>query len=273
MENEAAMAGRFSSPWWVKEEQQEITSTLSREKLHLLGTVHHDPKGCQKLHDFLEQQGADLILLEFSAYGLSYRKENGAHLQKQFWINLAWAAGQLGLKAKGARQHPEVDAVRRQLGLPFEYRAARRFGLRHRVPVHLVDCSSFSQRMIASWEELVSPKNLFHLLSIPSHRPPVDLLYRKAHRLIFPEGTHRPPGELPSKAPSPSGLWQKRERDLARRIENILAFHDTKKPVYVGGWQHLVPGQEFATLRELLKIEKDRCHLLTGPAETGGHEC
>ncbi len=264
MESDWTMGCSPDSTLVVNEAQKKVPSRPSRGKLHLLGTVHHDPRGYRKLRRFLEWHQPDLILLEFSPYGLTFRKDKGPELQRLFRKNLSWAAGQLGLTVKGARKHPEIDAVQRQLSLPFEYRAAAGYGFRKGVSLELIDCSSFSQKMIGLWKELISRENLLQLLSLSSRRPSVNRLYGRACRLIFQEEFHCPRRETPPESSSPSRPWNEREKDLAGNIEKILSVHGATRPLYVGGWQHLTPGSKPAALRDLLEIDKSRCHLLAG---------
>jgi hypothetical protein len=101
--------------------------------------------------------------------------------------------------------------------------------------------------------------NLAALLDLPATVPDIDKIRRRAVKRmeaslkeLYP--LHRYKGEARS--------WISRERRMVRRIQEGLAVFEAEAPLYVGGWQHLVPSGSFPGLRELLNIPVHHCHIL-----------
>jgi hypothetical protein len=231
-------------------------------RLTLVGTVHGDHQGFERTACLLRLLQPDLVIVELSPYARAFRDSNQVSLQRTLKQNLRAAAGGCSLPFRHALTHPEIKAIRRQLVLPFEYRAARRFSQASGSNLSLVDYSPFSRKMIKLWPEMLSSRNLAFLLSLPRDvRPPVTKTYDWAA------------GSIRGEVPSPAGLveradadtdllWEHRERRMAYLIRSILHSIRPLRAVHLGGWQHLAVGGNFPSLRELLGIELGHCCLL-----------
>ncbi len=230
--------------------------------LILVGGVHGDRHGFRRTLHFLETFQPDLVLVELSPFGKSFRDRNRRTLQQTFAHNLLLAARHVHLSLREALLHPEIKVIRRQLALPFEYRAARRFVRNTGNRLALVDSSLFSRRMIAHWPELISSSNLSSLLLLaPDTRPTSAQTYERAAQLICQELT--PPaftGEW--RWQTSDALWQRREQFLATRIRSTLRETAPWRATYLGGWQHLTGAGPSPTLRELLGLDRNSCWLL-----------
>jgi hypothetical protein len=241
----------------------------SRRRLHdrltLVGTVHRDPAGYSKCVELLRSLSPDLVLVELSPFGLFFRKRNGRRLQRTLRGNLEKAARTRSIMLDQALIHPEIEAIRIQLNLPFEYRAAVAYSKETGADYRLVDSSYFSRRLIESWPDLITTENLEWLLSSPSHVPPVATLYQTAARLIRGGNLSSASGEepvSPDDHDDDDDAWRAREFLLAARINSHLAAPAPSKPVYLGGWTHLTAGGRLPTLRDILGAEPSRCILL-----------
>lgn len=235
----------------------------------LVGTVHRDPHGFRKLRRLLEELEPDLLLLELSPLGKCYRQRHGRRLFATFHRNLRRAAESCGIPFPRARLHPQILAVGRQLGLPFEYRAAARHVRRADLPpVVLVDDSRFSSHCIRSWSNLVSKTNLVQLLQLPRIQVDVEAQYRKAAGRIFPTEENSLPRSTYCRAGDPDA-WEQREMTLSRTILEALGSFSARRPVYIGGWRHLTPGRTQPTVRTLLNVPSERCILLPSRLQTG----
>ena len=95
--------------------------------LILVGGVHGDRHGFRRTLHFLETFQPDLVMVELSPFGKAFRDRNRRTLQQTFAHNLLLAARHVHLSLREALLHPEIKVIRRQLALPFEYRAALRF--------------------------------------------------------------------------------------------------------------------------------------------------
>ena len=234
-------------------------------RLIIVGVVHGDPNGFERTLDALSCLKPDLILIELSPFGRSLR----ARLQKSLLRTLADSVSKacidLGLRSREAQRRPEIARIRRQLCLPFEYRAARRHCARNDSRILLCDCSEFSRQWVASWPGMISPANIRSLLSNPGTAPRHEIgnAYGMAARALAAELA------LADERPSSRALesrwdsgWDRRERHLASTVWAALHALRPRNPVYLGGWRHLLLGQSPPTLRELLGIPRHRCILL-----------
>ena len=240
------------------------------ERLTLVGTVHRDPDGYVKCLELLRSLSPDLVLVELSPFGLFFRKRNGRRLQRTLRRNLKEAARTRSIKLDLTLSHPEIEAIRLQLNLPFEYRAAVAYSRETGADYRLVDSSHFSRRLIESWPDLITTENLEWLLSSSSHVPPVSKLYQTATRLIRGGNPSDAFGEEPvspdDHEDDDDDPWRVRELFLAARISSHLAALEPSKPFYLGGWTHLTAGGRLPTLRDILGAEPSRCILLPSAA-------
>jgi hypothetical protein len=157
--------------------------------------------------------------------------------------------------------HPAVVRLRSQLGLPFEYRAARRYARFHPSRWLLCDASAFSRRFMASWPELISRENLAKLLAFSDSSRSHQDGYFLARRALAEED-RRESFWTEAVESRWSSWWARREEHLARTVWTALHAFEPKRPVYLGGWQHLLRSRGHATLRTLLGVGVDRCVLL-----------
>jgi hypothetical protein len=231
-------------------------------RLTLVGTVHSDDRGFARIVRFLDSFQPDLIFVELSPYAKAFRDRNQATLQRTLNRNLRVAAGKCRLLFREALTHPEIKAIRRQLSLPLEFRAARRFSQATGSRLFLVDYSPFSRKLIALWPDLLASENLASLLSLPRNaRPEVARIYDLAAQSILGAGSSAA-GLVATDDDEPDRCWEKRERHLADTIFSHLHDHRPSKAVYLGGWLHLSIGGSLPSLRELLKIGLSQCTLL-----------
>ena len=227
-----------------------------------MGTVHADRHGFARTASLLGSLQPDLVFVELSPYGKTFRSNNRLALQRTLNHNLRAAAEKCGLLFKHALTHPEIKAVRRQIVLPFEYRAAWRYSRASGAELLLVDFSPFSREMISSWPEMLSSENLATLLSLPrDSRLAITKVYDLAAQGIRGESpTIAGIAEAGDAGTDP--IWKKRERHMAGVIRSTLRTRHPKKSVHLGGWQHLTIGCRFSSLRELLRIDLFQCYLL-----------
>jgi len=232
-------------------------------RLTLLGTVHRDPRGFGRLRLFLEMRQPDLILVELSPFGWAFRKVNREELNRTLTERLRQAARKAGCTWHRALAHPEIQAIRRQIALPYEYRASRQYAHTHDKRILLVDRSDFSQALIGSWPDLLSTANLALLLTVPPsrHKHSVEDQYRRAHALLSTAsaGVER---FLCTIGCSEDDARQERESSLAKRIREAILAVEPPSCVYVGGWEHLSNRDNPTSLRALLSMPASQCHLL-----------
>jgi hypothetical protein len=232
-------------------------------RLLLLGTVHGDKRGMARLRRFLAQVRPHLVLLEMSPFARDFRIAHQRTCQKRLSIQLKRASAQCQMSWRRAFAHPEILAIRRQLALPFEYRAALQYSRRTEAKLVLVDQSSFSRRLIASWPDLIAIGNLTTLLSLPHKCETFRIrqAYQLAHRCL---GDKTLVESLPfhQVVRQSEPAWIEREHFIAKQVRMAMTTLKGATALYIGGWQHLNAIDAPPSLRTLLKVPAAQCHLL-----------
>jgi hypothetical protein len=131
------------------------------------------------------------------------------------------------------------------------------YAKRSGVEVLPVDDSEFSREWISTWPELLSAHNLENLLLLRTQPVPAKIQYQRAADRIAGQrsGADIPEGR-------DLALWQRREGRIAAGILSRLRTNAPRRPVYIGGWQHLLSGGRLKTIRDILKLEEPSCLLL-----------
>lgn len=222
----------------------------------LLGVIHSDPKGRKRTTAFLSRYRPDLILVEISPFALDYRRKNSPRLYREFRKNLRAAADNLSIAYLSALKHPQMTRIGRQLHIPFEYRASAAYCKTTGAEVVPADWSDFSRRWIDTWPELISVENLESLLRLGDTPVLVSKNYDLAARTIVGNSP------APSQDPEEARLWQKREEKISAEILSRIELRKPIRPLYIGGWRHLLSDGPFRTVRDILGIGLSNCFLL-----------
>ncbi|MFZ2445086.1 MAG: hypothetical protein WAW37_01890 [Syntrophobacteraceae bacterium] len=225
--------------------------------LLLLGVIHSDPLGYGRTRAFLSEYRPGLVLVELSPFGLAYRREHGSRLHREFLENLRTAAGAAGIDFKAALKHPRITPIRRQISLPFEYRASAAYSAQTGAAVVPVDWSEFSARWVPTWADLISSANLAALLRLEDAPVPVSREYERAARIIRGDRS-----AVEIWTGGKDVLRREREDHIAGRIRCLLDSHGLERAVYIGGWRHLAAGGGSRTVRDILGIGLPGCFLL-----------
>ena len=250
-----------TSPSKCSSEEWKFLRPRVLQSLILLGTVHNDPAGFRELGRFLRSYEPDCVFVELSPYGLRFRLRHRRTLQRTLMGNLREACAQVRVSWQDAMRHPEIVSIRRQIALPSEYRAATRYAAQTGSKIFPIDYSLFSRKWLASWPELLSPKNLAILLSLPPNPRSVSHLYDFA-AVAMARVAPGSPENTAFHASHTDPLWAERELHMAKAIIRLCEIFSPRKPVYLGGWRHLTPGADFPRLRDILTIPPARCLLL-----------
>lgn len=211
--------------------------------LNLIGTVHRDPWGLHKLVDELTRQRPQAITVEFSSYGLRYRLRKKRVLTQRLLERLheicevgSWSVRE----RKKLLMTTGIGGIRALLDVPFEYKGASVYSKRHGLPLHCLDSSSHSSRLLSHVEELISPDNLKKVLAFEAAplKETVMREYQIAENLLL-NGTQSPWLQVIHA----NEVWERREHIMADRIRKIAAKYPGCTIVHVGGWQHLLARQ------------------------------
>lgn len=198
-------------------------------RLILLGTVHRDPRGGEALLRAIHELRPELITVEVSPYALRFRRR---HAPRFLGKDLPLQVAEFILP-------------------PYEYRAAKAYGLRYHVPVIPIDSCLKSRALLREAVELFSAENLRRL-----KEEDLGALLRREYALArrcWEDG-------LMAQHFLSNGWDLRRERAMARRIRQILSRHPTKRLLHIGGWMHMLP--TFGTLFHLLEELRPERRLL-----------
>jgi hypothetical protein len=207
------------------------------EPLILVGTVHLDPGGYDRLKSLLFELKPETVCVDVSLYALEFRKTVGREY-RSLLDNFKRVDGSLP---------PALAAVDVQLQVPFEYQAADDYGLRRGARVVPIGNSTQSQKLLAHLSrELMTTDNLVKLASReePGLPEQVENEWERARRHYLQGST------------TAGGLLRSDKR-LARQIKE---YAGREPVVHVGGWEHL------KGLSDLLSAFQPEVRLLNPPA-------
>lgn len=214
------------------------------ENLVLIGTVHGDPRGYERVRRLLEWLRPDLVTVEISPFSLRYRRAREGRWRRQLQKTLA----ELPPEAQG---HPAIRSVAAQIALPFEYRAARDYSRSNGITYLPLDLGEVARRHLPRYgRELLSPANLRALAGEPRDSLE-DLVFREFHRARL--ALARPPWRLDL---DNSPETRRRERFWSMRLKRLV--RQGGRIVHLGGWEHLVPWREGEGLRAWLAEQTPR---------------
>lgn len=221
--------------------------------LTLLGTVHRDPKGKERLLSLLHRLRPDLITLEMSEKAYTYRQGETRRQLLRLDRILERLAAELPADLLKLQAHPAVADIRTLLALPFEYQAAAAYAAEMAVPLHLIDLSDVSAAKLRRVESsLITFRNMRILITLPPGAEKSGYEgYGRAHAMITQasgEATRQTylKGRRGAEGVGPRDRW------MAEQIRRLLAARPGAHLVHVGGWVHLIEDARGETLYSLL---------------------
>ena len=166
-----------------------------RNRLTLIGVVHRDPRGEQRVMSLLEQLHCDFISLEVSPYALDWRIRNG----------LLWAGRLAGMVRNSNDEkrrrnghdllnHGEIQGILQMLTIPFEVRVSQRYSSLTGARYFLLDDSNVSKRLLSLVEnELLTRTNIANLCRKPDFDYPesIESYYDECSRVLATEPVPR----------------------------------------------------------------------------------
>jgi len=208
----------------------------------MIGVVHRDPAGEDRLTRVLRLLQPELLTLEVSPYAVEFRQEHGeVLLAKLDELTSPFKAG-----------HGQIEAIRETLKLPFEVRAAQNYANGNHCRVELVDDSEVSRRLLSVLEsELLTKDNIVHLSAqpdVPLSRT-VDSFYRRTRRLLATEPV---PPSLLGFSVERLALLQVRDDRMSGELGRVRESLPDARWVHVGGVFHLLRVRGLTLLWEQL---------------------
>lgn len=226
-----------------------VSRRKGRNLLTLIGTVHRDVRGEERLGHLLAQLQPGIITLELSEASLSYRRDKGEMQLRKLHLILDRIASERGVPLAQLEAHPTVVQIRKLLGLPFEYRAAADYARRQQIPLILIDLPNVAVRKLKRIEgELITLRNLKTLTSLPTEvEAESSEGYGVARALL---GEQSLPGIRQAFLAGKRGVEGVgiRDQHMATEIRRHLAEKTAEHLIHIGGWVHLVEDAAGETL-------------------------
>ncbi len=195
----------------------------------MLGVIHRDPEGPALLDRWLDTLEPEVITLEFSEYGRTFRERMGA-----FYRERVEEVYNRLKKADLPCYDNALSMVLSYVNMPYEFKGASRYGESHGIPVYCIDMDFFSYLRLREIEKLLGPGNLERLLSEAGERNSgyENLLAR----LYF--------GKVVKTVPYTEEMCV-RDEYMSNRIKVLRKRYKGKKLLHISGWRHLHDPRNF----------------------------
>ncbi len=212
----------------------------------MVGTVHRDPSGFQRLSRVFEEERPAIVTVEVSPYGLDLRTRESAAWRALLRENLKRVGREGNRSVREIILHPAIQGIFSFLREPYEWRAAAAYKAgRKGVLVKAIDLSCYSRGKLADIAELVGIENIRILLGTPSCEltREIESAYRRANSLF----------RHPPSARTVTEETKRREAHIAGIVGGFIRRAGDRKVAYVGGWEHLVetPDSVYGRLKDL----------------------
>jgi hypothetical protein len=198
---------------------------LASAGLVMLGVIHRDKEGAPLLSRWLDYLKPDVITLEFSRYGMMFRKRHGAALRAR----LDALAARMGLGAEPSSKGA-LETLHDYIELPYEYSETSQYADRLGIPLHLVDLNLFSYINLRSMDELLDEKNVRTWFGGHKELAGEVEKARALARLFFDKGI---------KTFSYTDEMLTRDRHVKEKLALLARHYEEKRVLHVCGWQHL----------------------------------
>ena len=191
----------------------------------MLGVIHRDKEGAPLLSRWLDYLKPDVITLEFSRYGMMFRKRHGAALCSR----VDGLAAKMGLGAEPASRGA-FETLHDYIELPYEYTETSQYAEGLGIPMHLVDLDLFSYINLRSMDELLDEKNVQVWFGERKELAGEVEKARALARLFFDKDI---------KTFSYTDEMLTRDRHVKEKLAVLMRHYLGKRVLHVCGWQHL----------------------------------
>lgn len=184
--------------------------------LTIIGTVHLDPDGYERLIEALDQLMPRIVTVDVSQYAVEFRRKRCGGLRSRL----------APFRKSDGSLPAALEAVEAQMDVPFEVRAAEDWCKANKRKYYLLgDDADSAIRLDLFEHELMTPENLARLASedVPSLAAQVRLQWRKAG--------------IRNGAQAPVQPCDERTAGL---LMGLLSSQDVSV-CHVTGWEHLPP--------------------------------
>ena len=200
-----------------------ISPETGDRSFYILGMIHKDKDNGRLIDKWLGQIKPHVVTLEFSQYGLMFRKEKGAIYRKQIESVIIDMR-----QNKEAFNEEALSFLYSYIDLPCEYESAARYCNATDASLHLIDIDLFSYLKLKKVEELLSTENIRKLLTTYDRQ--VNDSERAMAKLYFDSGVQIAPY---------TDEMLIRDKYMGRRIGILMRYHHGRRFAHITGWQHL----------------------------------
>ena len=231
----------------------------SGKRLFLIGTVHRDPRGEERLGDLLAGLRPTALTLEMSPTAADYRRRRGQLLLQRLDRILDRLARKEGYARQTLAERPAVVDIRRLLSFPFEYRASRSYADQAGIPFALIDLPEVSARKLRLVEsDLITYRNLRTLVRLEADGAGREESYSLARTLILGRAIPEVVISFLRRRRGEEGIGR-RDALMAEEIRSRLAGESPGRLAHVGGWVHMLDDPQRETLYSQLRdLEPER---------------
>ena len=193
------------------------------KRFHILGVIHRDKSNSRIIRNWLNTIKPQAVTLEFSRYGLMFRKERGPLYRNKIESVLAQ------MRRNGEVYNEEaLSFLNAYINIPSEYEAASLYCNENGASLHLVDMDLFSYIKLKNTDELFSEENIRTIAG--SQGTCAVNNERVMARLFFDSGIQ---------TAHYTEEMRIRDRYMSHRINAVLRDHKGKRITHITGWQHL----------------------------------
>jgi len=203
----------------------EPETQWAQTRLVMLGTIHRDREGSDHLARWLDNLRPEVITLEFSLYGMMFRRTHRETMRAKVDALVA------EMERRGERvSRSALEALYDYIEFPYEYTLTSQYAEEVGIPLHLLDPGVFSYVKLQKMDELLDPENIrtwFREEESDDHTVQKE---RVLARMFFEDGT---------KTFSYNDEMLVRDRYIKDRLLLLMRQHQGKRILHVCGWQHL----------------------------------
>ena len=213
-----------------------------KSSLTLIGVVHRDPLGEQRVMSLLEKLQCDAISLEVSRFALQWRLKNS--------LPLAGRVDRIAQKLSGngqAVEHGEIQGILHMLTIPFEVRVAHAFAQQTGAPYFLLDDSDLSRKLLSLVEQdMITEANIAAILTRPDFdfSQSIEQLYEQCSRILNDEPLPRLKLGLSDEQLQTN---ERRDERIQRQLEKLMADIPGHW-VHICGFTHILRAEGFRNM-------------------------
>lgn len=208
-----------------QEAHRNLPEMDEKTQFVMLGSIHQDSEGPKALERWLKILRPDVVTLEFSNYGLQFRKLNGNWLREKLVEAMRDMAPRTGNECRET-----LEALLSYICLPYEFTVVSDYAQKAKTPLYLVDADEFSRLKLRGVDTMMERENIEALVGTQRNPPPGTSPERVLAELFFKRAI------MAARYTEEMHIRDKIMRD---RISLLMGHHGPGCYLHVCGWQHL----------------------------------